>query len=131
MRASDGLIDYEQLDANAKLFRPRLIIAGGSWCARASALSNRRRSLALAPRQLSARMGLRAHAHRAFASRLESRVLTSNMQIADRHGAFLLCDMAHISGLVAAKEVCPRATRSLLTTRFCCRASSPPGRLAV
>jgi glycine/serine hydroxymethyltransferase len=27
------------------------------------------------------------------------------VQVADRHGALLLCDMAHISGLVAAKEV--------------------------
>jgi glycine hydroxymethyltransferase len=34
VRADNGYIDYDQLDANAKLFRPRMIIAGGSWSVR-------------------------------------------------------------------------------------------------
>ena len=67
VRADNGLIDYDQLDANAKLFRPRCIIAGASAY----------------PREWDyARM----------------------RAIADRHKAYLLCDMAHISGLVATKE---------------------------
>ena len=67
VRASDGLIDYDQLENNAKLFRPRLLIAGGSAY----------------PREWDyARM----------------------RKIADAHKAYLVCDMAHISGLVATKE---------------------------
>lgn len=67
VRASDGLIDYDQLDANAKLFRPRLIMAGGSAYPRDWDYDRMRK-------------------------------------IADRHKAYLMCDMAHISGLVATKE---------------------------
>jgi glycine hydroxymethyltransferase len=67
VRADNGLIDYEQLDANAKLFRPRLIIAGASAYPRDWDYARMRKT-------------------------------------ADRHKAFLMADMAHISGLVAAKE---------------------------
>ncbi|EDV27849.1 Serine hydroxymethyltransferase, mitochondrial [Trichoplax sp. H2] len=61
-----GLIDYDQLEANAKLFRPKLIIAGiSSYCR-----------------------------HLDYA-RIR--------QIADQQKAYVLSDMAHVSGLVAAK----------------------------
>eukprot|EP01113_Clastostelium_recurvatum_P037778 TRINITY_DN555_c0_g1_i5.p1 TRINITY_DN555_c0_g1~~TRINITY_DN555_c0_g1_i5.p1 ORF type:complete len:461 (+),score=160.65 TRINITY_DN555_c0_g1_i5:137-1384(+) len=63
----DGRIDYDKLEENAALFRPRLIIAGGSAYPREWDYEKMRR-------------------------------------IADKHGAYLLCDMAHISGLVAAGE---------------------------
>lgn len=62
-----GLIDYDRLAENARLFRPQLLIVGASAYPREWDYKRMR-------------------------------------QIADEHGAFLLCDMAHISGLVAAGE---------------------------
>lgn len=62
-----GVMDYERLAENARLFRPNLIIVGASAY----------------PREWD---------YKRF------------RQIADEHGAYLLCDMAHISGLVAAGE---------------------------
>jgi glycine hydroxymethyltransferase len=62
-----GLIDYDRLTENARLFRPNLLIVGASAYPREWDYKRMR-------------------------------------QIADEHGAFLLCDMAHISGLVAAGE---------------------------
>lgn len=62
-----GLIDYERLAENARLFRPQMLIVGASAYPREWDYKKMR-------------------------------------QIADEHGAFLLCDMAHISGLVAAGE---------------------------
>jgi len=62
-----GLIDYDKLDEQALLFRPKLIIAGGSAYPREWDYKRMR-------------------------------------QTADKVGAMLLCDMAHISGLVATKE---------------------------
>lgn len=59
-----GLIDYDGLEKNAKLFKPRLVICGASAY----------------PRDWDYKR-LRA--------------------IADKEGAYLLSDMAHISGLVA------------------------------
>jgi glycine hydroxymethyltransferase len=62
-----GFIDYDRLEENAKLFRPKLIVCGASAY----------------PREWDyARM----------------------RNIADQHGAYLMCDIAHISGLVAASE---------------------------
>ena len=61
-----GLIDYDELEKHAKLFRPQMIICGGSAY----------------PRQWDFKR-FRA--------------------IADSVKAYLLCDMAHISGLVAAQ----------------------------
>ncbi|RZF46742.1 hypothetical protein LSTR_LSTR002605 [Laodelphax striatellus] len=63
-----GLIDYDQLAQSARLFRPRLIIAGISCY---------------------------------------SRVLDYKRfkQIADDCGAYLMADMSHVSGLVAAKVI--------------------------
>jgi glycine hydroxymethyltransferase len=62
----DGYIDYDTLEQNALLFRPKLIIAGAS----------------------------------AYAREWDYKRMRA---IADRVGAFLLCDMAHFSGLVAAQ----------------------------
>lgn len=62
-----GLVDYDRLAENARLFRPNLIIVGASAY----------------PREWD---------YKRF------------RQIADEHGAYLMCDMAHISGLIAAGE---------------------------
>jgi len=62
-----GYIDYDILEKNAGLFRPRLIIAGAS-----------------------------AYPREWDYARLR--------KIADKHGAWLLSDMAHISGLVLAGQ---------------------------
>lgn len=62
---STGLIDYDTLEKNAILFRPKVIIAGASAYSRVIDYKRMR-------------------------------------QIADKVGAYLLSDMAHISGLVSA-----------------------------
>lgn len=64
-----GLIDYDELERNAKLFKPKLIIAG----------------ISCYPRFLD---------YKRF------------REICDQVGAYLMADMAHISGLVAG-QVCP------------------------
>lgn len=64
-----GLIDYDQLERTAKLFKPKLIIAG----------------ISCYPRFLD---------YKRF------------REICDKNDAFLMADMAHISGLVAG-QVCP------------------------
>ena len=61
-----GRIDYEQLALTAKLFKPKMIIAG----------------ISCYPRHLD---------YKRFRA------------IADENGSFLMADMAHVSGLVAAK----------------------------
>ncbi|OMH78714.1 Serine hydroxymethyltransferase 2 [Zancudomyces culisetae] len=61
-----GLVDYDALEANTHLFRPRLIICGASAYPRDWDYARLRK-------------------------------------IADGHTSFLMADMAHISGLVAAK----------------------------
>jgi glycine hydroxymethyltransferase len=63
----DGYIDYEKLEYTAGLFRPRLIIAGGSAYPREWQYERMRK-------------------------------------VADKRDAFFICDMAHIGGLIAAKE---------------------------
>ncbi|XP_064627231.1 serine hydroxymethyltransferase, cytosolic-like [Lineus longissimus] len=60
-----GLIDYDMLETTARLFRPKLIVAGVSCYSRNLDYKRFR-------------------------------------QIADEHGAYVMADMAHISGLVAA-----------------------------
>mmetsp|Transcript_5134 Transcript_5134/g.5876 ORF Transcript_5134/g.5876 Transcript_5134/m.5876 type:complete len:491 (+) Transcript_5134:27-1499(+) len=62
-----GRIDYDMLEANAKLYRPELIVSGASAYARHFEMDRFR-------------------------------------DVADQHKALLLFDMAHVSGLVAAKE---------------------------
>jgi glycine hydroxymethyltransferase len=63
-----GYIDYDALEETASLFRPKLLLCGGS-----------------------------AYPRDYDYPRLKS--------IADKVGAYLLCDMAHFSGLVVAKQV--------------------------
>ncbi|TFK10502.1 synaptic vesicular amine transporter [Platysternon megacephalum] len=63
-----GYIDYDRLEENARLFHPKLIIAGVSCYSRNLDYAHMRK-------------------------------------IADENGAYLLADMAHISGLVAAGVV--------------------------
>ncbi|KAJ8345173.1 hypothetical protein SKAU_G00293660 [Synaphobranchus kaupii] len=60
-----GYIDYDRLEENARLFHPKMIIAGTSCYSRAIDYGRMRK-------------------------------------IADQNGAYLLADIAHISGLVAA-----------------------------
>lgn len=60
-----GLIDYDTLEANAMLFRPKVIVAGAS----------------------------------AYSRIIDYKRMRA---IADKVGAYLMSDMAHISGLVAA-----------------------------
>ncbi|KNE59068.1 hypothetical protein AMAG_03416 [Allomyces macrogynus ATCC 38327] len=62
-----GVIDYDRLEQNAALFRPKLVICGASAYARDWDYERLRK-------------------------------------VADQHGAFLMADMAHISGLIAAHE---------------------------
>lgn len=63
-----GYIDYDKLEEQALVFRPKLLICGAS-----------------------------AYPRNFDFERLRS--------IADKTGAMLLCDMAHVSGLVATKQV--------------------------
>mmetsp|Transcript_9757 Transcript_9757/g.29351 ORF Transcript_9757/g.29351 Transcript_9757/m.29351 type:complete len:498 (+) Transcript_9757:164-1657(+) len=77
---STGLVDYDALAASAKLFRPKLIIAGASAYARDYEYPRMR-------------------------------------EIADSVGAYLMSDMAHISGLVAAGVVkSPFSSSDIVTT---------------
>ncbi|KAI9021469.1 serine hydroxymethyltransferase-domain-containing protein [Phycomyces nitens] len=62
---STGRIDYDALEANALLYRPKVIVAGAS-----------------------------AYSRNIDYARMK--------QIADKAGAYLMADMAHISGMVAA-----------------------------
>jgi hypothetical protein len=84
-----GLVDFEQLSERAALFKPALIICGGSAYPREWDYSKFR-------------------------------------EIADANGALLMCDMAHISGLVATGEaanpfeVCCRAVASVAAARVAC-----------
>lgn len=80
VRADTGLIDYDRLAELASLFKPALIICGGS-----------------------------AYPREWDYARFRA--------IADSVGALLMCDMAHISGLVAAKEAAdPFALCDIVTT---------------
>ena len=65
---SDERIDYDELERQATLFRPKMIICGASAYPRDMDYGRFR-------------------------------------EIADKVGALLMCDMAHISGLVATKEI--------------------------
>uniref|UniRef100_A0A1D1Z011 Serine hydroxymethyltransferase n=1 Tax=Anthurium amnicola TaxID=1678845 RepID=A0A1D1Z011_9ARAE len=67
VNSETGLIDYDRLEENADLFRPKLIICGASAYARDWEYAKLRK-------------------------------------IADKHGAYVMADIAHISGLVAGQE---------------------------
>ncbi|GAX10843.1 glycine hydroxymethyltransferase [Fistulifera solaris] len=65
---STGLIDYDQMEQSAELFRPKLIVAGAS----------------------------------AYSRLIDYERIRA---IADQVGAYVLADMAHISGLIAAEVI--------------------------
>jgi len=68
LNESTGVIDYDRMEENARLYRPKLIVAGAS----------------------------------AYARLIDYHRIRS---ICDLNGAYLLSDMAHISGLVAAGAI--------------------------
>lgn len=68
VNAETGLIDYDQLETTARLFKPRVIVAGVSCYSRVLDYARFR-------------------------------------DIAQQNGAYLFADMAHVSGLVAAKVI--------------------------
>lgn len=68
VNAATGLIDYDQLEMTARLFKPRVIVAGVSCYSRCLDYARFR-------------------------------------DIANQNGAYLFADMAHVSGLVAAKVI--------------------------
>jgi len=75
-----GQIDYDTMEENAKLFRPKMIVAGAS-----------------------------AYSRLIDYDRMK--------KVADASGAYLLADMAHISGLVAAGVIpSPFLTADIVTT---------------
>lgn len=135
-----GTIDYDKLQENARLFRPRMIIAGTSAYSRLLDYKRFREVSALV-RRFSPNMA---------DSFSNLRLWFSSFQICDEHKAYLLADMSHISGLVAA-EVIPgpfqyadvvtttthktlRGPRSVLPQcgllhlhAFCCYKLVPPG----
>jgi len=75
-----GLIDYDTMEKNAELYRPKLIVAGAS-----------------------------AYSRLIDYDRIRA--------ICDQHGAYMLADMAHISGLVSAKIIpSPFDTSDIVTT---------------
>ena len=65
---STGIIDYEAMANTARLYRPKLIVAGAS----------------------------------AYSRLIDYETMRN---VCDEHNAYLLADMAHISGLVAAKAI--------------------------
>lgn len=80
LNEATGVIDYDMMEANAKLFRPKLIVAGASAYSRLIDYDRIR-------------------------------------EICDEHNAYMLADMAHISGLVAAKQIpSPFDTSDIVTT---------------
>jgi glycine hydroxymethyltransferase len=80
VRADTGIIDYDELEEMAAVYKPAMIVCGGSAYPREWDYARFRK-------------------------------------IADANGALLLCDMAHISGLVAAGEAAnPFAFADVVTT---------------
>ena len=68
MNPKTGEIDYDKMEENAKIIRPKMLVAGASAYSRLIDYERMR-------------------------------------NIADQNGAYLLADMAHISGLVSAKVI--------------------------
>jgi glycine hydroxymethyltransferase len=100
----------DRLEEKALEFRPRLIIAGGSaysrdWCARCGAAGAAgARSPLCARARLAPARSTNPHL-RTPSSTPPPRDYPRFRAIADKVGAYLLVDMAHISGLVAAKQL--------------------------
>ena len=84
LNEATGYIDYDALDKNAELFRPKLVIAG------ASAYS-------------------RLFDYERMSKVCQQRTFWKNANVGlktcKKVGALLLADMAHIGGLVAAKQI--------------------------
>jgi glycine hydroxymethyltransferase len=103
-----GLIDYDAIAASAELYRPKLIVAGAS-----GEDDRARRGRTEMVATLGARSPPPLYLYvpllfppsprpRAGASAYSRLYDYARMRaIADAHGAYLLADMAHISGLVA------------------------------
>ena len=100
-----GLIDYAKLAEQAELFKPAIIICGGSAYPRDWDYAKFREVRDDRPPPPPIR------ARRAVASRAPIVPLT-RAQIADANGSLLMMDMAHISGLVATKEQVSARLRS-------------------
>lgn len=79
LNEATGVIDYDKMEENAKLYRPKLIVAGASAYARLIDYERMRK-------------------------------------ICDNNGAYLLSDMAHISGLVSAGVIPSPFTYSDIVT---------------
>lgn len=94
-----GLIDYDQLALTARLFRPRLIIAGTSAYARLIDYARMRE----VGEGLESLWAAERGAGKDGFPRLRHGSLPA--QVCDEVKAHLLADMAHISGLVAAKVI--------------------------
>jgi hypothetical protein len=106
-----GTIDYDQLEANAELFRPKLIVAGASAYARVIDHARMRKVCLCAwvcagCAAVCVRAGGTASPCCGFLLTFVSRApMCLHIQIADKHDAVLLGDMAHISGLVAGGAI--------------------------
>ncbi|KAI4902099.1 hypothetical protein NFI96_013172, partial [Prochilodus magdalenae] len=100
-----GLIDYDQMEKTAKLFRPKLIIAGTSAYARLIDYAR-----------------IKKFTEVNFTKKKKhqnSHLLLDNEEsnLCTELNAYLLADMAHISGLVAAKAIpSPFEHADLVTT---------------
>lgn len=100
-----GLIDYEQLEKVARLFRPKVIIAGTSAYARLIDYTRMKKVLPIY-----------FHLHFSMKTYLKKSKMTV-FQLCEEVNAYLLADMAHISGLVAAGAVpSPFQHADLVTT---------------
>lgn len=105
-----GLIDYDQLALTARLFRPRLIIAGTSAYARLIDYA-RMREVGVGleyqplPRAGGGILEGGAALGRPVWALPRLRPVSVPAQVCDEVKAHLLADMAHISGLVAAKVI--------------------------
>jgi glycine hydroxymethyltransferase len=121
VRADTGLIDYDRLAEHATLFKPALLICGGSaypreWdYVRCVGMAFCRMPPADAAGWLAATV---SPACPPASPLLPSPPLQARFRsIADSCGALLMCDMAHISGLVAAGEAAnPFALCDIVTT---------------
>lgn len=103
-----GLIDYDQLALTARLFRPKLIIAGTSAYARLIDYSRMRevgRGREFWDRPQGLVRKLRGAAWGRPTGPPQAEALSIPAQVCDEVKAHLLADMAHISGLVAAKVI--------------------------
>jgi len=106
-----GLIDYDQLEVTARLFRPRLVIAGTSAYARLIDYARMKKVQGgrLHPTQRELLCLRQLEDSHALLVAVETRTARDphapRPQVCEEVKAYLLADMAHISGLVAAKAI--------------------------